>query len=177
MVRQSRGPTAGEAQTSAGAYGACAAAVGNNVAAEAVGRIGALNDGTQLRVLQESGREGGAEGVDEPKSPLSSRHTRREAPGPRATHADASLLAGGADRTRANAHFDNVGAGQNQLLDHLLRDDVAGHDGVGGKLGPHLVETGRAPRVSAWAKGGWGGRQRDSGVRRTFLRNSTKCSE
>lgn len=57
------------------------------------------------------------------------------------THANASLLARSADRAGADADLDNVGAGQDELLDHLLGDNVSSHDGVAGKLGANLHTT------------------------------------
>ncbi len=61
----------------------------DDVAVEAVGGVGALEHGRELRV------------------------------------ADASLLAGGADRARADPDLDYVGAGEDELLDHLAGDHVA----------------------------------------------------
>lgn len=52
--------------------------------------------------------------------------------------ADAGLLAGGADGARADADLDDVGAAEDELLRHLLRDDIAGHDG---DVGPALAHV------------------------------------
>jgi hypothetical protein len=43
---------------------------------------------------------------------------------------DAGLLPRSAHAARADAHLDDIGAGKNQLLDHLPRHHVARNDGV-----------------------------------------------
>lgn len=43
---------------------------------------------------------------------------------------NSGLLASGANRSRSDSDLDNVGARQNQLLNHLSGDNVSGHDGV-----------------------------------------------
>ncbi len=72
------------------------AAVTDDLAAEAVGRIGTLDDGGELRIT------------------------------------DTGLDASGADRARADADLDDVGAGEDQLFDHLAGHHVARQNDVVG---------------------------------------------
>ncbi|CAH0375378.1 unnamed protein product [Pelagomonas calceolata] len=88
-----------------GVAGARDAAVAHDVAAEAVGRVGALDHGGDLGV------------------------------------AHAGLLARRADGPGPDAHLDDVGAVQDELLGHLVRDDVARHDRVRRPLGARLAHA------------------------------------